>query len=296
MQSAQFELHAQIEQRHWWFVARRQILRAIVGQILPPSAVTTVIDVGCGTGANLAALAAEYHCVGIDTSAEAIALARQRFPRTQFIVGRAPDDLGPLIGKARLVMMMDVLEHVPDDFALFSAVTAAVRPGAFLLVTVPADQRLWTAHDETFGHYRRYEPPRLAQLWDDLPLEPLLVSHFNRRLYPLVRAVRTMNRLRGRDKVAGLAGTDFRIPPRPLNRWLERFFAGEAEVLCRALRGEGPGYRKGVSLLALLQRRAGPSEVRGKPAGIASDYFDPAASRVECVSGRPSYQPAPARL
>ncbi len=284
MLSAQFELHAQIEERHWWFLARRRILRSIVGQILPPSPVTTVIDIGCGTGANLAALADDYHCVGIDTSAEAIALAKHRFPRTRFIVGQAPDDLGPLIGKARLVLMMDVLEHVPDDFALFSAVAAAVRPGTFLLVTVPADQRLWTGHDESFGHYRRYNAARLEQVWDDLPIRPLLVSHFNRRLYPLVRAVRTVNRWRGRSKVAGLAGTDFSIPPRPVNRLLENIFAGEARVLGRAMRGEGRGYSRGVSLLALLQRGSGPLEVRGKPTDIAPDYFDPVAGRAVALS------------
>ncbi len=162
MLSAQFQLHADIEQRHWWFVGRRRILRAVVGELLPPSSETTIIDVGCGTGANLASLANEYRCIGIDTSADAIRLAKQRFPQTEFILGRAPDDLGRSIDESQMVLMMDVLEHVPDDFALFSAVAAAVRPGSYLLITVPADLRLWSAHDESFGHYRqRYD----ARLW-----------------------------------------------------------------------------------------------------------------------------------
>ena len=73
MQSAQFQLHADIEERHWWFVARRRILRAIVEQLVPPSPEATVIDIGCGTGANLASLADHYRCIGIDTSPEAMA-------------------------------------------------------------------------------------------------------------------------------------------------------------------------------------------------------------------------------
>jgi SAM-dependent methyltransferase len=280
MLSAQFQLHAEIEQRHWWFVARRRILRAVVGQILPPSPAATIIDVGCGTGANLAALAEEYRCVGIDTSADAIRLAKENFPRTQFIQGRAPDDLGRIVDDARLVLMMDVLEHVPDDFSLFSAVAAAVLPGTYFLITVPADLRLWTGHDESFGHYRRYDARRLAKIWEDLPIEPLMVSHFNRRLYPLVKGVRAVNRWRGPGRVAGLAGTDFKIPPGPVNRLLESVFAGEARVLCRAMQMGGGGYRKGVSLMALLRRKPGQIDVREKPDSIAADYFDPIAGRL----------------
>jgi SAM-dependent methyltransferase len=283
MLAAQFQLHAEIEQRHWWFVARRRILRAIVGQVLPPSPTTTIIDVGCGTGANLAALAEEYRCVGIDTSADAIRLAKQRFPQTQFIQGRAPHDLGRTVDEARLVLMTDVLEHVPDDFSLFSAVAAAVQPGTFLLITVPADLRLWTGHDESFGHYRRYDARRLAKIWEDLPIEPLLVSHFNRRLYPLIKSVRAVNRWRGPGQVAGLAGTDFKIPPAPVNRLLENIFAGEARVLCRAMQTGRGGYRKGVSLIALLQRKPGQIDIREKPATIAADYFDPVAGRLVAV-------------
>ena len=99
--------------------------------------------------------------------------------------------------------------------------------------------------------------------------------YFNRRLYPLVKAVRTVNRWRGHDRVAGAAGTDFQLPPRPLNRLLEEIFAGEAQVLGQTMRGERRAYSRGVSLMAVLRRTAGRSEIRSKPAGIAADLFDP---------------------
>ncbi len=278
MQSAQFQLHAEIEQRHWWFVARRRILRAIVEQLVPPSPEATVIDVGCGTGANLASLAGDYRCIGIDTSPEAIRLARQRFPSVHFIRGFAPAGLGTLIDDARIVLMMDVLEHVPDDYRLFSQVTAALPPGGYLLATVPADPRLWTGHDESFGHYRRYDRERFEDLWAGLPLAPLLVSHFNSRLYPLVKGVRALNRLRG--QTAGDAGTDFRIPRAPLNSLLENIFAGERRALCNSLRRNRRGYRRGVSLIAVLQRQAGEFPVRNKPETAPADIFDPIAGEL----------------
>ncbi len=283
MQSAQFQLHAEIEERHWWFVARRRILKSLIDEILPPSRATTVIDVGCGTGANLASLADDYRCVGIDTSLEAIRLARKRFPHIYFLQGFAPADLGDLIDSAQLVMLMDVLEHVPDDFRLFSQISAAVQPGTYLLVTVPADQRLWNRHDESFGHYRRYDLERLTKLWDGLPLKPLLVSHFNSRLYPLIKTVRAVNRWRG--EVAGESGTDFKLPARPLNQLLENMFAGEARRLRKTLIGRRRGYRKGVSLIALVQREPGTIPVRNKPATIAPDYFDPIAGKPVAALG-----------
>jgi len=77
-----------------------------------------VLEVGCGTGANIAALAEEYHCVGIDTSQQAIDLARRHSPGVEFLRGTAPDDLGEYAVQARLFLLMDVLEHVADDFEM----------------------------------------------------------------------------------------------------------------------------------------------------------------------------------
>ncbi|HZZ27809.1 MAG TPA: class I SAM-dependent methyltransferase [Pirellulales bacterium] len=264
MQSEQFQLHAQIEQRHWWFVARRQILRELVRTIAPNSKAATaeladrkvVVDIGCGTGANLAALAEEYQCVGIDTSAEAISLARRRFPDIFFVCGFAPQDVAGFLRKAAVVMLTDVLEHVADDRKLLASIVAACPAGAQILITVPADMRLWSPHDVAFGHYRRYDDHSLAAVWAGLPVKPRLVSYFNRRLYPLVRAVRAVNHWRGRS--SGEANTDFALPAAPINSMLEKYFAGEARRLLRSIDRPSAGYRRGVSLIAILERENVP--------------------------------------
>jgi SAM-dependent methyltransferase len=252
MQSAQFQLHADIEQRHWWFVARRRIIRRMIGELLPPSPETTILDVGCGTGGNIAAIAEEYRCIGIDTSSEGIELAARRFPRVQFVCGTAPDGVRESMREVRLILLMDVLEHVSDDVGLLSNLTNSAAPGTYFLITVPADPTLWSRHDESFGHFRRYEPHVLKQVWQDLPLTPLFTSYFNARLYPLVKLARTFSRWRGEP--AGLSGTDFREPRQPLNGLFERIFAGESKRLAKALHGQRSGYRRGVSLMALLRR------------------------------------------
>jgi len=252
MQTEQFQLHAEIEQRHWWFVGRRRILRRLLAEVLPASRDTLLVDVGCGTGGNIASLSADYACAGIDTSAEAIAIARQQFPGVRFFAGKAPEGLGELAGQARGVMLMDVLEHVEDDEGLLADLVAALSPGCWLLVTVPADPSLWSAHDVAFGHYRRYDRQGLEKLWEALPVGPKLVSHFNARLLPVIRAIRTWNRRRGR--ASGTAGTDFWLPSRPVNRLLGATFAGEGPRLVDALHGRRKGYSRGASLVALLRR------------------------------------------
>jgi len=270
MHSAQFQLHADIEQRHWWFVGRRRIVQRMVAEVLPPSQTATILDIGCGTGANLAALADRYACVGIDTSPEAVELARQRFPNVRFLVGDAPDDVPELMSKARLLLMMDVLEHLSDDFAALSALLAAAPPGCFCLVTVPADESLWSEHDESFGHFRRYDRARFARLWAGLPVTPLMVSYFNSRLLPVIRLFRAWSRRRG--KAAGQAGTDFWMPTRPLNALLRATLAGEAGRLVNVLRGgRSAGYKAGASLMALLRRNEGPITIRAKPSDVAPD-------------------------
>ena len=90
MQTAQFQLQADVEQQHWWFVARRRILQTLIRQLLPPNPTETIVDVGCGTGGNVAALAGDYRCIGIDPSADAIRLARSRFAGVEFVCGLAP--------------------------------------------------------------------------------------------------------------------------------------------------------------------------------------------------------------
>lgn len=270
MQIAQFQLHASIEQRHWWFVARRRILCRLIAEVLPPSRETTIVDIGCGTGANIAALADQYRCIGVDAAAEAVALAQERFPAVRFLCGRTPRDLGPEADRVQLFLMTDVLEHVPDDFAMLSEWLAAAGPGCHFLLTVPADERLWSAHDEAFGHYRRYDRARLEMLWEGLPVSTLLASYFNARLLPAVRTVRALNRMRG--KAAGAVGTDFWLPNPLVNTALTAAFSGEARRLLAALHGRKPGYRAGSSLLALLCRETGEIAVRPKPSGLPADH------------------------
>ena len=272
MEAIHYELHAGIEDRHWWFAGRRRILRAVVERVCPPGAGRSILDVGCGTGANLAALADGWRCRGLDASSDAVRLAGERFPGLEVVRAEDPLERADWLREADVVLLMDVIEHVEDDFELLSRVLGPLRAGAHVLITVPADPQLWSPHDESFGHWRRYEAQRLRLTWQGLPVTERLLSGMNARLLPVIRTVRGVRRRLGR--AAGHANTDFRLPFAPINSALTDFFAGESARLLRALDG-GRGYADGASWIAVLRREPGELHPRSKPPGLPPDQHDP---------------------
>jgi trans-aconitate methyltransferase len=246
-----FAAFAAAESTHWWFAARRSILRRVVDAILPSRPGRRVLDIGCGVASTLTAFHPDYFCVGYDPSADAIGFARAHHPQFELHVGTSSQAAASIRG-VDVVLLNDVIEHVPDDRAMLGEVVGGMRPGSALVITVPADMRLWSPHDERMGHYRRYDEAMLARSVAGLPLERVMVSHFMSRLYPIVRAVRVVSRFRGR--AAGVSGIDLSYPPRPANAILREIFAGEGDRLLRILRGDSRPYRFGVSLLGVYRR------------------------------------------
>lgn len=248
------ELNAEIEDRHWWFRARRSILVDVVRHLLPGGSGSRVLDIGCGTGGNLAALAEHFDCTGIDPAKLAIKFARERFPQIEFVRGSAPGDLRELMPRFDLILLTDVLEHVEFEIDLFADIVAAAKPGAYFILTVPANQRMWSEHDVSHGHFRRYAPDRFAKIWEQLPVDKLFTSHFNWRLYPLIRTIRSLSQVRGTG--CGLHGSDLSVPNSMVNRMLYQIFAGESSKLIEGLEHQsGPVSTYGVSLLAVLQKQ-----------------------------------------
>ena len=151
--------------------------------------------------------------------------------------------MGELAKLAQLFLLTNVLEHIEHDRAMFGELVAAANPGCYFLVTVPADPSLWSQHDESFGHWRRYDVAPLAEVWAGLPVTPLLVSYFNSRLLPIVRLVRARSRRRGH--AAGRVGTDFWLPNPIANAVLTKLFAGEGRRLVASLK-QGSAAGSGV--------------------------------------------------
>jgi len=228
-----------VEDRHWWFTARRRIILHLVSQLAPAGA--PVLDIGCGTGFTLEALAQRYDAWGLEP--DAAVRARTREPVRDRVLPGDTGNLSALAGRRfDVVLLLDVLEHVEDDCAELSAAMAALAPGGKLVITVPADPSLWSDHDERNGHYRRYTETSLRALLAVTGLSPTLLTHMNSRLYPLAR----LHRRQASSSSAGL-----QVPPAPINALFRRIFAGERAHLHR-------GYARGLSLIAVAQPARAP--------------------------------------
>src|SRR3990172_5639918 len=112
MDASLFATFAEVEQRHWWFQARREIVLALAGDLLPEG--TRVLDVGCGTGFVLERLRERYDAFGVDVSPIAVDLCRAR-GLDRVAQGRT-EDLSALEGRRfGGIFLLDVLEHLDDD-------------------------------------------------------------------------------------------------------------------------------------------------------------------------------------
>jgi SAM-dependent methyltransferase len=144
----------ELEGVHWWYLERRALLRLMVMSVLAPPAGRIAVDIGAAGGGNtlelqklgMFAIPVEYGEVGAD-------VARDRgLPSVRGDGRRLP----LADSSVDLVVAFDVLEHIDDDRAALAEMLRVLRPGGHLLLAVPADMSLWSDHDLSVGHVRRY--------------------------------------------------------------------------------------------------------------------------------------------
>jgi SAM-dependent methyltransferase len=260
-----------IEGRHWWFRGKRRLVAPLIERMLGGRGVdrarrARVLEVGCGTGGNLDHFGARHagaaSFVGLDFDRAAAAFARAkaegasaaaRFDVLQGDGLRLPFATGSLDG----ALALDIVEHFEDDLAVMRELQRVLRPGASLVLSVPAWPSLWSPHDEFLHHKRRYRPAELRALVRASGFELTEERGFNFLLLPPIWLVR---RLKARRAGAGAretegagdaeGGTDFFDLPRPLEACLAGLFVLEA-ALVRLL-----PIRSGVSIMARVTKPA----------------------------------------
>ncbi len=243
MDRAVFDRMAELDQKHWWFTARRRILDQVIRRVVRPPSAARILELGCGTGHNLDMLGAFGNVEASELDDHARDLAAKRLGRP--IEQAALPDLSCFPADSYdIVALLDVLEHVVDDKGSLAAIFTRLKPGGALLLTVPANPWMWSAHDVAHHHHRRYRKADLARLARAAGYEIDLLSPFNTMLFPLIAGVRLLNKLRGHDSA------DDTLPAPGVNRILDRLFGIEAGLIGRL------PLPFGVSLVAVLRRPA----------------------------------------
>ena len=239
MERVVYDRMAELDTQHWWYRARRMVLADLIARQIKPPRDARILEIGCGTGHNLAMLGGfgTVDAIEIDPAAREIAANR---------LGRDVDDAplptlqGVNDGGYDLVAVLDVIEHIEEDEAALRMIARKLRPGGRILITVPAHPWMWSAHDVVNHHHRRYTKKTLRRAIAAAGLRTDLLSYFNSLLFPLAAAARLAGRLTGKED------SDDKLPPAPVNKLFEALFALERHAIGRV------PFPPGVSLVAIV--------------------------------------------
>ena len=239
MERIVYDRMAELDERHWWYRARRRILETLIARKIELPEGARILEIGCGTGHNLEMLRRFGRVDGIEIDPAARAVAAKRLG---YAIGDAPlpDLTGVPERSYDMVAVLDVIEHVDEDVASLRSIARRLKPGGKILITVPAFPWMWSAHDEVNHHKRRYTRAALRKAIEDAGLRVEMLSWFNSLLFPLAAAARLAGRVTGKED------SDDKLPPRPVNALFEAIFGLERYALGRL------PLPPGVSLVAIV--------------------------------------------
>ena len=242
MERAVYEAMAEHDERHWWYRARREVVAALIRRKVHPPKGAQILEIGCGTGHNLPMLGEFGPVDALEVDEIARGMAEERLGRP-VLSSPLPQLAGLADDRYDMVAALDVIEHIPDDKAALEGVARVLRPGGKLVMTVPAHQWMWSAHDVVNHHQRRYSKSSLKKLIKGSPLKLESIGYLNSLLFPVAVAQRLASKIAGKDD-ANLAP-----PAEPINQALERVFAAERRVIGRV------PLPPGLSLFAVASAR-----------------------------------------
>jgi SAM-dependent methyltransferase len=217
------ELTSQAEESHFWFRGFRQFVTPLLDRAAAGRRDLLILDCGSGTGYNLRQLSAYGRAFGLDLSAAGLAMARLA---GRSVVQADATRLPYPSGRFDLVTSFDALQCIPDDAAAMDEMSRVLKRGGHLVGTVAALEILHGDHSVLSEEVRRYRRDEVVERIRTAGLEPLLVQFAFASLFPMLLAVRVVQRLRG----ARATGREITVPSAPINGVLTALVSGEAAL------------------------------------------------------------------
>ena len=234
-----------LEESHWWFVGRRAIIRNEISK-LKLNKNCSILEVGAGPGGNLHLLANFGNVVAIEMNKIAFELAKAKKPENvQLRIGKLPDNPNLFNNeKFDLICMFDVIEHIPSAEESMKLLSRHLNKDGYIILSVPAYNWLWSAHDEFNHHVKRYTRKSLINLVEESELIISSCTYFNFLLFPFAILNRLKIQIINRHSYSGI-----KLPNRFINEILISIFAFERKIL------KFTNLPYGLSLMAVVQIR-----------------------------------------
>lgn len=204
----------ELEKRHFWRIGRRRTILDILERWRPDGDLR-ILDIG-GACSLVSQEMTRFGEVTVVEPDEPTARFAARELGLDVRPGSLPDDM-PVEGPFDVVTMFDVLEHIDDEAPAMATVARLVRPGGLLVITVPALPILWSDHDTSVHHRRRYTKATLRPVIEAAGFRIARLSYHTCLLFPLVFAQRMASRLRG---LKAKPEYDVKVPAAPVNQTL----------------------------------------------------------------------------
>jgi SAM-dependent methyltransferase len=247
MQQHTYAIMRRVEESHWWFVGRRHIIKSFLERVMRDlkqdrgDEAVKILDVGCGTGANLELLSEFGEAEGVDVSAEALSFCRAR--GLVNVKQGAAEALPYADNSFDLVTGLDVVEHLDDDLAGLQEMRRVLRHGGRTLVFVPAFMFLWGVQDDISNHRRRYTLNELKRVLRGAGFEIERATYANITFFAPILLGRLLMRATGFRPAS-----ENNLTIGALNGLLGRILGAESSILRRV------NLPFGVSVICVARR------------------------------------------
>lgn len=239
------------ERDHFWFRGFRRFVTPLIQRASAGRRDLSILDCGCGTGANLGLLEPYGHAVGINLTMRGLEFAKEYGRR---LLARATAAQLPF-GSSRfdLVTSFDVIYSLPDgvEAQAFAEMARVLKPGGALIVNAAALPILRGNHSVLALEQRRYTRAMLRDRLDRVGLRAVTLTYTNAALFPMMLAVRLAQRGLGLAEREDDATAEISVPARPVNVVLSALLALEA----RAVQHVAMPFGSSLLCLAVKQER-----------------------------------------
>lgn len=224
MKKTEYSRMAHHEKTYWWHLGRLKIITSYLNKHIGDKDGVKILNVGCGTGGTLKTLEKYGKVENVDVSDDAIDFMKQAGYKVKKVEGIK---LPYKDNSFDLVAAFDVLEHIEHDEEALKEWLRVLKPGGYVVMTIPAHQWLWSAHDTSLHHFRRYTTKEVKNKAKNAGLHPKKVSYAFAFSLPMVVGFRGINKVLGR-KVD--AETSYVPVPKPINSFFTGLLSAEAKA------------------------------------------------------------------